>query len=134
MDNKYWKDWDTRSPRKEDSTNNPYYNQPTHSPYKGQSFAIASMIFGMLSFVLNCVVGLHLCRLQLYICRFSSSQGQAPQPFCFLWDFKRLLRYWFRHIYIVTDMVTATDYAAGYLIAASIVGHSIIYKTNRNED
>lgn len=85
MDNKYWKDWDTRSPRKEDSTNNPYYNQPTHSPYKGQSFAIASMIFGMLSFVLNCVVGLpFICAgFSFIFAALAHRKGKRRNPFVF---------------------------------------------------
>lgn len=56
MDNNRWNDWDARCPRKEDSTRNPYYNQPTHSPYRGEGFAIAAMVFGILSLLLNCLV------------------------------------------------------------------------------
>lgn len=36
------------------SNNSPYYNQPTHSPYKNQGFAIASMILGILALLTSC--------------------------------------------------------------------------------
>ena len=55
MDDRRWTDWDARCPHKEDSTRNPYYNQPTHSPYKGQGFAVASMVCGILSMTLTCL-------------------------------------------------------------------------------
>ncbi len=55
MDDRNQTDWDAKCPRKEDSTRNPYYNQPTHSPYRGQSFAIASMVCGILSMMLTCL-------------------------------------------------------------------------------
>ena len=55
MDDRRWTDWDSICPHKEDSTNNPYYNQPTHSPYKGQGFAVASMVCGILSMMLTCL-------------------------------------------------------------------------------
>ena len=55
MDDRRWTDWDARCPRKEDSTRNPYYNQPTHSPYRGQGFAVASMVCGILSMTLTCL-------------------------------------------------------------------------------
>ena len=55
MDDRRWTNWDDRCPHKEDSTRNPYYNQPTHSPYRGQGFAIASMVFGILSMLLTCL-------------------------------------------------------------------------------
>ena len=55
MDDRRWTDWDARYPHKEDSTRNPYYNQPTHSPYKGQSFAVACMACGILSMLLTCL-------------------------------------------------------------------------------
>lgn len=55
MDDRRWTDWDSRCPHKEDSTRNPYYNQPTHSPYKGQGFAVASMVCGILSMMLTCL-------------------------------------------------------------------------------
>ena len=56
MDRNEWQDWDARCPRKEDSTNNPYYNQPTHSPYKGQGFAVACAVCGILSTILMSVI------------------------------------------------------------------------------
>ena len=55
MNEHRWNDRDPRCPNKEDSTRNPYYNQPTHSPYKGQSFAIASLTFGIASMLLTCL-------------------------------------------------------------------------------
>lgn len=55
MDNRRWTDFDAKCPNKEDSTNNPYYNQPTHSPYRGQGFAIASVVCGILSMMLTCL-------------------------------------------------------------------------------
>ncbi len=55
MDDRHQIDWDAKCPHKEDSTRNPYYNQPTHSPYRGQSFAIASMVCGILSMMLTCL-------------------------------------------------------------------------------
>ena len=55
MDNRRRNDRDPRCPNKEDSTRNPYYNQPTHSPYKGQAFAVASMAFGIASMLLTCL-------------------------------------------------------------------------------
>ncbi len=56
MDDYRQTDWDRRCPRKEDSTNNPYYNQPTHSPYRHQGFAIASMVCGILAMLSSCTV------------------------------------------------------------------------------
>ncbi len=56
MDDQRYTDWDARCPRKEDSTRNPYYNQPTHNPYRTEHFAVASMVCGLLSMTLTCVV------------------------------------------------------------------------------
>lgn len=56
MDHRRWTDWDARCPHKEDSTNNPYYNQPTHSPYRGQGFAIASVCCGISSMLFTCML------------------------------------------------------------------------------
>ncbi len=62
MDDNRQTDWDRRCPRKEDSTQNPYYNQPTHNPYKKEGFAIASMVSGILSMLSVCtVVGPVIC-------------------------------------------------------------------------
>lgn len=56
MDDRRLSDWDIKCPSKEDSTRNPYYNQPTHSPYRDQGFAIASICCGISSMLLTCVV------------------------------------------------------------------------------
>lgn len=62
--NNYRNDWngnyDYRDMRRTawnstDSTGNPYYNQPTHSPYKYQGFAIASLALGVLSLLTSCL-------------------------------------------------------------------------------
>lgn len=55
MDNREQRNWDDLFPHKEDLNNNPYHNQQTHSEYKGQGFAIASFVFGMIALLLNCV-------------------------------------------------------------------------------
>lgn len=36
------------------SSNNPYYNQPTHNPYRRENFATASLLFGVLSLMSAC--------------------------------------------------------------------------------
>ena len=62
--NNYRSDWngnyDYRDMRRTawnstDSTGNPYYNQPTHSPYRYQGFAIASLVLGVLSLLTSCL-------------------------------------------------------------------------------
>lgn len=37
-----------------DSSNSPYYNQPTHNPYHKEIFSILSLLFGLLSLLLAC--------------------------------------------------------------------------------
>lgn len=37
-----------------DYQNSSYYNQPTHSPYKGLGFVYASLLFGILALVSSC--------------------------------------------------------------------------------
>ena len=53
--NQYQNDWDGWDSYKEDSTQNPYYNQPTHSPYKNEGFAVAAMVCAALALVTTCV-------------------------------------------------------------------------------
>lgn len=51
MDEQQPNKWEQWSMNRQDSSNSPYYNQPTHSPYLGQGFAVASLVFGILAIV-----------------------------------------------------------------------------------
>lgn len=37
-----------------DSSRNPYYNQPVHNPYRKEIFAAVSLLFGILSLMASC--------------------------------------------------------------------------------
>lgn len=80
MDDRRWTNWDDRCPHKEDSTQNPYYNQPTHSPYRGQGFGIASMVCGILSMLLTClgVVPFVLAAFSILFASLASRKGRRP--------------------------------------------------------
>ncbi len=56
MDEQQPNNWEQWSMNRQDSSNSPYYNQPTHSPYLGQGFAVASLVFGILAMVSTCTV------------------------------------------------------------------------------
>ena len=48
--------WDQKYSGRDNSSNNPYHNQPTHSEYKGHGFSIASAVFGILSMLTTCLM------------------------------------------------------------------------------
>ena len=52
-DNQNPNHWSARGSRQEDSSQSPYYRQPTHNPYLDEKFAIASICFGVRSMFCN---------------------------------------------------------------------------------
>lgn len=54
-DNQNPNHWTGRGFPLQDSSGSPYYNQPLHSPYINERFAIASVVFGALAMACTCV-------------------------------------------------------------------------------
>lgn len=52
--------WTNRGMRRQDTSNSPYYNQPLHSPYLYEKFAIASVVCGGLAIIFNFIFVLSL--------------------------------------------------------------------------
>ena len=54
-DNQNPNHWTGRGYPLQDTSGSPYYNQPLHSPYAQEKFAIAAIVCGVLAMVCNCV-------------------------------------------------------------------------------
>lgn len=52
--------WYGRGSNRQDSSDSPYYNQPVHSPYLNERFALASMACGTAAMFLSCAFTLSI--------------------------------------------------------------------------
>lgn len=63
---------------RQDSTHNPYYNQPTRSPYRENPFATAALVCGILSLLSTCTgfISLILGSLGILFAVLGSRKGK----------------------------------------------------------
>lgn len=77
-------DWNNHQPgwNGGDSSNNPYYNQPTYNPYKKQAFATASVVLGILSLMSSCmgILSIPLAALSILFAILACRKGKRMNP------------------------------------------------------
>lgn len=75
-------DYNQQPNRWSDSSNSPYYNQPTHSPYRKELFSIASMVLGLLSLFSACtgIFPIPLGCLSILFAVLAFRKGKAKNP------------------------------------------------------
>lgn len=76
QNNNGWDKWNSSA------SNNSYYNQPTHSPYKGRGFEYAALICGLISVTVTCtgVLSLPLGALGILFAILTYRAGKKMSP------------------------------------------------------